>query len=80
MRDLEAHPRTVVVALGGTALRAVTKQRGRSILEARARAPIAVRGWLVVPTIHPAWVRRRPSERQQLLAQDLRRARLLLET
>ena len=80
MRELEAHPRTVIVAVGGTALRAVTEQRGLRILVARKRAPIATRGWLVVPTIHPAWVRRRPREREQLLVEDLRRARRLLET
>jgi DNA polymerase len=79
MSELEAHPRTVIVAVGGTALRAVTEQRGLRILEARKRAPIAIRGWLVVPTVHPAWVRRRPGEREQLLVEDLRRARRLLE-
>lgn len=78
MRELEAHPRTVVVAVGGTALRAVTEQRGLQILEARKREPIETRGWLVVPTVHPAWVRRRPREREQFLVKDLRRARRLL--
>ena len=79
MRELAAHPRTVVVAVGGTALRAVTERRGLRILEARRQAPISIRGWLVVPTVHPAWVRRRPHEREPLLVEDLWRARRLLE-
>jgi uracil-DNA glycosylase len=78
MRDLEARPTTVFVAVGGTALRAVTEQRGLGILEARKRAPIRIRGWLVVPTVHPAWVRRRPAEREKLLVGDLKLAKRLL--
>jgi uracil-DNA glycosylase family 4 len=80
MRELEAHPRTVVVAVGGTALRAVTEKAGLRIREARKGDPIPIRGWLVVPTVHPAWVRRGPGEREQLLVEDLRRARSLLGT
>jgi uracil-DNA glycosylase len=79
MHDLEAHPRTVVVAVGGSALRAVTERAGLRVQEARKGGPIPLRGWLVVPTVHPAWVRRRPGEREQLLVKDLRRARGLLE-
>lgn len=77
MSELEAHPRSVIVAVGGTALRAITEQRGLQILDARKREPIKTRGWLVVPTVHPAWVRRSPREREQLLVKDLRRARRL---
>jgi DNA polymerase len=54
LRDLEAHPRAVVVALGATALRAVTGKRDLRILKARTQGPISTRGWLVVPTVHPA--------------------------
>lgn len=80
MSELEAYPRTVVVAVGGTALRAVTERAGLRVQEARKGEPIPIRGWLVVPTVHPAWVRRSPSEREQLLVEDLRRAWRLLET
>jgi len=79
MRELEAYPRTVVVAVGGTALRALTETRKPRILEARAGPPIKVHGWLVVPTVHPAWVRRDPHEREKLLIGDLWRARGLLD-
>lgn len=79
MRELEAYPRTVVVAVGGTALRALTETRNPRILEARAGPPIKVHGWLVVPTVHPAWVRRSPHEREKLLIGDLWRARGLLD-
>lgn len=79
MRELEAYPRTVVVAVGGTALRALTETRKPRILEARAGPPLKVHGWLVVPTVHPAWVRRDPHEREKLLIGDLWRARGLLD-
>jgi uracil-DNA glycosylase family 4 len=79
MRDLEAHPRTVVVAVGGTALRSVTKQAGLRVLVARKEDPLLIGVWRVVPTVHPAWVRRGPKERQQWLVEDLTKARRLLE-
>jgi uracil-DNA glycosylase family 4 len=75
MRELESHPRTVVVAVGGTALRALTEKPGLRILEARCEPPIRAHGWLVVPTLHPSWVRRDLDGREKLLVSDLQRAR-----
>jgi len=73
-KDLGASPRLVVVALGTTALRAVTGDSRLGVTEARRGPPFLSRWGLVVPTLHPARVLRRPSERP-LLVEDLRSAR-----
>jgi DNA polymerase len=71
--DLGASPRLVLVALGTTALGAVTGD-SLGVMEARRGPPFLSRWGLVVPTLHPARVLRRPKERP-LLVEDLRRAR-----
>jgi uracil-DNA glycosylase len=71
--DIEAHPRGVVVALGLTAVRAVTGGRGFRMLDSHG-APLATVWGPVLPTLHPARVLRRPAERP-LLVEDLKHAR-----
>jgi uracil-DNA glycosylase family 4 len=76
VRDIEAHPRAVIVALGATAVEALTGQRGFPV----TKKPVAdLRSdWApIVPTVHPAFVRRRGLEgpEYQMLAADLRHAR-----
>ncbi|HEY5435347.1 MAG TPA: uracil-DNA glycosylase family protein, partial [Candidatus Limnocylindrales bacterium] len=74
VRDIEAHPRAVVVvALGLTAVRAVTGQRGFQMMTAHGTELTSPWG-PVVPTLHPARVLRRPKERD-LLVEDLKHAR-----
>jgi uracil-DNA glycosylase len=68
--DLSAAPRAVILTLGATALRAVTGQRRRRMLEVRGR-PLSSPWGPVLPTVHPARVLRRPEERP-LLVGDLR--------
>ena len=73
--DIEAHPRAVVVALGLTAIRAVTGGRGFRMMNAHG-AELATVWGPVVPTLHPARVLRRPAERP-MLVEDLKHARRL---
>ena len=73
--DIEAHPRAVVVALGLTAVRAVTGGRGFRMMDSHGVELATVWG-PVVPTLHPARVLRRPTERPMLVA-DLKHARRL---
>jgi DNA polymerase len=73
IRDIEAHPRSVIVALGGTAVRAVTGLRGFRVMKGRGQVLPSQWG-PVVPTLHPARVLRRPDEAPMLVA-DLARAR-----
>jgi DNA polymerase len=75
LRDMDAHPRGVIVALGLTAVRAVTGQRGFRMMDAHGEELTSIWG-PVVPTLHPARVLRRPKERD-LLVEDLRHARQL---
>jgi len=70
--DLAANPGAVLVTLGGTAVRAVTRAVGFRVLADRGKPLIGSWGTLV-PTLHPARVLRRPSERQ-LLVEDLMHA------
>ena len=74
--DIEAHPRAVVVALGLTAVRAVTGGRGFRMMESHGVTLATVWG-PVLPTLHPARVLRRPAEYPMLVA-DLAHARRLL--
>jgi uracil-DNA glycosylase len=71
--DIEVHTRSVVVALGLTAVRAVTGGRGFRMLESHG-APLATVWGPVLPTLHPARVLRRPAERP-VLVEDLKHAR-----
>jgi uracil-DNA glycosylase family 4 len=75
VRDIEAHPRAVVVALGLTAVRAVTGGRGFRMMESHGVTLATVWG-PVLPTFHPARVLRRPAE-YPLLVEDLKHARRL---
>jgi len=73
VRDLEAHRRDVIVALGRTAVRAVTGERDFPILKRHGEVLSSI--WApVVPTLHPARVLRRPAE-YPMLVEDLRHAR-----
>jgi uracil-DNA glycosylase len=75
VHEIEAYPRAVIVALGGTAVRALTGQRGFRVLRDRSQV-LTTRWGPVVPTFHPARVLRDPAERP-LLVKDLKRARRL---
>jgi uracil-DNA glycosylase len=75
VRDIEAHPRAVVVALGLTAVRAVTGGRGFRMMDFHGVTLASVWG-PVMPTLHPARVLRRPAE-YPLLVEDLKHARRL---
>lgn len=74
--DLESHPRAVIVALGATAVRAVTGIREFRVTRKAPDAELPSAWGPVVPTWHPAFVRRRglggPAFRT--LVDDLRRA------
>ena len=73
VHDIEAHPRTVIVALGRTAVRAVTGKRGFLMLEGHGEVLSSI--WApVVPTLHPAFVLRRPAL-FPMLVDDLKHAR-----
>jgi uracil-DNA glycosylase family 4 len=77
LAELAAHPRRVVVTLGATPLRAITGSPC-SVLAERKAGPRQIGSWLVVPTVHPAWVLRWRSERAEMLERDLRLAAGLL--
>ena len=74
IREIQAHARDVIVALGGTAFRALTEQKGFRVMEARQRPPTKMPWGPVVATLHPARVLRRPDE-MPLLVKDLKAAR-----
>lgn len=76
-RELEAVKPQVIIALGGTALWALTPHTGISKWRG-SRIEVPDRSWTVVPSIHPAAVLRQP-EQQVVLQMDLLRARLILE-
>jgi uracil-DNA glycosylase len=72
-REIEARPRAVVVALGLTAVRAVSGRREFSML--KEHGELLSSPWApVVPTLHPARVLRRPAE-YPVLVEDLKHAR-----
>ncbi|MGD0019955.1 MAG: uracil-DNA glycosylase [Candidatus Limnocylindrales bacterium] len=77
LREIQAHHRDVIVALGATAFRALTDQRAVRVLDARKRPPTKTPWGPVVATVHPARVLRRPAEMDFLVA-DLAAARLLV--
>lgn len=65
--EIERAPRAVIVALGATALASLTGRYDLRILQERGRVFDSERGPIVV-TLHPARVRRRPSEYKYLVA------------
>lgn len=73
VHDIETHPRAVIVALGRTAIRAVTGCREFLMLKEHGGLLSSI--WApVVPTLHPARVLRRPAE-YPMLVEDLKHAR-----
>jgi DNA polymerase len=74
--ELQSYHRDVIVALGATALRALTGQRAVRVLDARKLPPTETPWELVVATVHPARVLRRPAE-IEFLVDDLVAARRL---
>jgi DNA polymerase len=73
VHDIESHPRTVIVALGRTAVRAVTGRREFPMIKEHGDLLPSI--WApVVPTFHPARVLRRPAE-YPMLVEDLKHAR-----
>ena len=79
LRDIAAYPRAVIVALGATAVQAVTGQRGFLVTKKKPGTDLPSDHGTVVPTLHPAFVRRRGLEgpEYQMLVADLRHARRL---
>jgi uracil-DNA glycosylase family 4 len=79
VRDISAHDRAIVVALGATAIRAVTGLRGFLVTKKKPGTELPSDWGTVVPTLHPAYVLRRGlnSPEKRLLVEDLRQARRL---
>lgn len=77
VRDLAAHPRAVIVALGKTAIQAVTGQHEFSITTKEPGSVLPSEWGTVVPTLHPAFVLRFPTKWYPVLVEDLRQARRL---
>lgn len=75
-KEIERHPRAVIVTLGATALRALTGQRTLRLSEVRGQVLASPWG-PVVPTHHPAAIRQRPAIRPEFVA-DLTLARRLV--
>ena len=78
-RDIEAHPRAVIVALGRTAVRAVTGQLGFPMMKEEPDTELPSDWGTVVPTLHPAFVLRRGVDglEYQMLVADFKHARRL---
>jgi uracil-DNA glycosylase len=78
-RDLGAHHRDVIVALGATAIRAVTGLREFPITRAGPRTELPSDWGKVVPTFHPAYILRRGLKGQEMrrLVADLEHARTI---
>ena len=73
VHDIEAHPRTVILALGRTAVRAVAGRSDFPLLK-RHGEPLPSIWAPVIPTLHPAFVLRRPALFPVLVG-DLKHAR-----
>ena len=73
-REVAAHPRTVIVALGKTAVQAVTGQRAYAITKKEPGAVLPSQWGTVVPTLHPAFVLRFPTRWYAVLVEDLKNA------
>ena len=81
VRDIEAHPRSVIVALGATAVQALTGQHDFPVRNDHGRV-LASKWGPVVATLHPASVLHRPADRATLvrmLVEDLSDARHLAD-
>lgn len=78
-RDIAASPRDVIVALGVTAVQAVTGQRGFPVTKKQPGTELPSIWGRVVPTLHPAYVLRRGLDglEYQTLVDDLKRVRRL---
>jgi DNA polymerase len=70
--ELALAPRMAIVALGGTALHSLTDDSNLQITRERGKS-LGTEWGPVFPTLHPAYVRRVPSEYQHLV-QDLLQA------
>lgn len=66
LAELSRAPRLVIVTLGATATRSVLNDFGYRVVAGRGRPQVSPWGD-VMPTVHPAFVRRRPSARALLL-------------
>jgi DNA polymerase len=66
LTELSRSPRLVIVTLGATATRSVLNDFGYRVVAGRGRPQVSPWGE-VMPTVHPAFVRRRPSARALLL-------------
>jgi DNA polymerase len=75
--DISAHPRTVIVALGKTAVQAVTGQRAYPLTKKEPGTVLPSEWGTVVPTLHPAFVLRFPTRWYPVLVEDLTYARRL---
>ena len=75
--EVGLHPRAVIVALGVTAIHALTGLRGFPVTKKEPGTHLASDWGLVVPTLHPAYVLRRglAGPEYQMLVADLKHAR-----
>jgi len=77
VRDVELHPGAVIVALGVTAIQALTGLRGFPVTKKEPGTKLPSDWGSVLPTLHPAYVLRRGLEglEYQMLVEDLKHAR-----
>ena len=77
--EIGTHPRAVIVALGGTAVRALTGRRAYPVTKTKPGTELPSIWGPVIPTLHPAYVLRRGlgGPEMQRLVEGLRRARQL---
>ena len=77
--DISAHDRAVIVALGATAIRAVTGLRDFLVTKKKPGTELPSDWGIVVPTLHPAYVLRRGLDgpEYEMLVADLKHARRL---
>ncbi len=77
--EIRTHPRAVIVALGATAVRALTGRRAYPVTKGEPGTELPSIWGPVVPTLHPAYVLRRGLDGPEMrrLVEDLRRARQL---
>jgi uracil-DNA glycosylase family 4 len=79
--DISAHDRAVIVALGATAIRAVTGVRGFPVTKKGPGTELPSEWGRVVPTLHPAYVLRRGlnGPEYQMLVADPKHARRITD-
>jgi DNA polymerase len=77
-RDIAANPGAVIVALGKTAVQAVTGQRQYPITKKEPGVVLPSEWGTVVPTLHPAFVLRFPTRWYSVFVEDLTYARRLV--